>query len=178
MTQASGHGIRTGLANEIFALPTLEQWSAYLHTAHLLNADGLDQLLDLAERLVRTDPGKAHRLAALCADVADRAAAPAAMPRAAYVRTQTYNANGEFNAGLRMAEDAYQGYVALGMNLEALRTHVGRMSVLLELGLYREALDVGQTVLDALDGAGGLVVRPTRQQRDLLTALVGQLSWA
>jgi hypothetical protein len=103
--------------------------------------------------------------------VADRAAAPAAMPRASYIRIQTYYANGEFNAALRMAEDAYQGYVALGKNLEALRTHVGRMSVLLELGLYREALDVGQTVLDALDGAGGLVVRPTRQQRDLLTAL-------
>src|SRR5688500_4736283 len=49
-----------------------------------------------------------------------------------------------------MAREAYEGYVACGKNLEALRTHVGRMSVLLELGLYREALDAGQVVLDAL----------------------------
>jgi hypothetical protein len=32
-----------------------------------------------------------------------------------------------------MAEAAHAGYVACGKNLEALRTHVGRMSVLLEL---------------------------------------------
>jgi tetratricopeptide (TPR) repeat protein len=73
-----------------------------------------------------------------------------------------------------MAEAAYAGYVACGKNLEALRTHVGRMSVLLELGLYREALDAGQVVLDALDGRSELAITPTREQSDLLTALVHQ----
>ena len=73
-----------------------------------------------------------------------------------------------------MAEAAHAGYVACGKNLEALRTHVGRMSVLLELGLYREALDAGQVVLDALNGRSELEIRPTRQQSDLLTALVHQ----
>src|SRR3712207_8131201 len=124
--------------------------------------------------MVRSDPGQAHRLAALCADLADRALAPTAVPRASYIRTQTYLANGELGAALRMAEAAHVGYVACGKNLEALRTHVGRMSVLLELGLYREALDAGQIVLDALDGTGEPVVRPTRQQTNLLTALVHQ----
>jgi CHAT domain-containing protein/tetratricopeptide (TPR) repeat protein len=46
--------------------------------------------------------------------------------------------------------------------------------VLLELGLYREALDAGQVVLDALNGRGELEIRPTQQQSDLLTALVHQ----
>jgi tetratricopeptide (TPR) repeat protein len=174
MTSASAHGIRTGLVDDLLALPTLEQRAAYLHTAHLLNADGLDRLLDIAEQLVRADPGKAHRLAALCAEVADRGAAPAAVPRAAYVRTQTYNANGELAAGLRMANEAYEGYVALGMNLEALRTHVGRMAAYNELGLYQEALDAGQIVLDTLAGGGELNVRPTIQQSKLLSALVHQ----
>jgi tetratricopeptide (TPR) repeat protein len=73
-----------------------------------------------------------------------------------------------------MAEAAHAGYLACGKNLEALRTHVGRMSVLLELGLYREALDVGQVVLDALDGRSELAITPTREQSDLLTALVHQ----
>jgi hypothetical protein len=139
MTLAPVPEIRSGLVDDLLALPTLEQRSAYLHTAHLLNADGLDRLLDIAERWVRTDPGKAHRLAALCAEVAERGAAPAAVPRAAYVRTQTYIANGELDAGLRMANEAYEGYVALGMNLKALRTHVGRMAAYKELGLYPEA---------------------------------------
>ena len=64
--------------------------------------------------------------------------------------------------------------MACGKYLEALRTHVGRMSVLLELGLYQEALDDGQIVLDALGGRGEFEVTPTHQQRDLLTALVHQ----
>ena len=174
MTPASGHEIVTELLSELWALPTLEQRLAFLGTAGLLNADGLDRLLDTAERLVHVDPGKAHRLAALCADAADRAAAPAAVPRASYVRTQTYHANGEFDAVLRMANAAYEGYVALGMNLQALRTHVGRMVAFKELGLYREALDAGQIVLDALDGVGELSVSPTDQQSKLLSALVHQ----
>jgi len=145
-----------------------------LHSAHLLNAGGLDRLLDFAERLVSTDPGKAHRLAALCADVADRAAAPAAVPRAAYVRLAAYNENGEFAAALRMARDSYEGYVALGKNLDALRTHVGRMAILLELGRYEEALGAGQVVLDALDGKGEQMVEATAQESDLLAALVHQ----
>jgi CHAT domain-containing protein len=174
MTLAPVPEIRSGLVDDLLALPTLEQRSAYLHTAHLLNADGLDRLLDIAERWVRTDPGKAHRLAALCAEVAERGAAPAAVPRAAYVRTQTYIANGELDAGLRMANEAYEGYVALGMNLKALRTHVGRMAAYKELGLYQEALDAGQIVLDTLAGGGELNVRPSIQQSKLLSALVHQ----
>ena len=174
MTPVSDHKVAAGFVEELLALPTLEQRSAFLHTAGLLNAEGLERLLDFAERLVHSDPGKAHRLAALCADLAGRAAAPTAVPRASYIRAQTYLANGELDAALRMAEAAHAGYVACGKNLEALRTHVGRMSVLLELGLYREALDAGQVVLDALNGRSELEITPTRQQSDLLTALVHQ----
>ena len=174
MTPVSDYKVDAGFVEELLALPTLEQRSAFLHTAGLLNAEGLERLLDFADRLVHSDPGKAHRLAALCADLADRAGARAAVPRASYIRTQTYLANGELDAALRMTEAAHAGYVACGKNLEALRTYVGRMSVLLELGLYREALDAGQFVLDALNGRGELGITSTRQQYDLLTALVHQ----
>jgi tetratricopeptide (TPR) repeat protein len=174
VTPVSDHKVDAGFVEKLLALPTVEQRSAYLHTAGLLNAESLERLLDFTERLVHSDPGKAHRLAALCADLAGRAAAPATVPRASYIRTQTYLANGELGAALSMAEAAHAGYVACGKNLEALRTHVGRMSVLLELGLYREALDAGQVVLDALNGTGELGITPTRQQSDLLTALVHQ----
>jgi tetratricopeptide (TPR) repeat protein len=160
--------------DEALAVPTLEQRSSVLRSANLLNAEGLDRLLDFADRLVYSDPGKAQLLATLCAQLADRVGAPGAVPRASYIRAQSYAANGEFDVALRMIEAAYEGYVACGENLEALRTHVGRMSVLLELGLYREALDAGQMVLDTLEGKGELEVTPTRHQVGLLTALVYQ----
>jgi tetratricopeptide (TPR) repeat protein len=96
------------------------------------------------------------------------------VPRASYIRGQAYSLNGELDAALRMTKEAYEGYVALGQNLEALRTYVGRMSAFVELGLYQEALDAGQIVLDTLDGAGELNVRPTDQQSKLLSALVYQ----
>ena len=174
MNLASGHEIETELLSDLWSLPTLEERLALLDSAGLLSADGLDRLLDFAERLVHADPGEAHRLAALCAGVADCAAARAAVPRASYVRGQAYSLNGELEAALRMADEAYEGYVALGMNLQALRTYVGRMSAFKELGLYREALDAGQIVLDALDGVGELSVSPTDQQSKLLSALVHQ----
>jgi len=174
VTPVSDYKVDAGFLEELLALPTLEQRSAFLRTVGLLNAEGLERLLDFADQLVHSDPGKAQRLAALCADLANLVGAPSAVPRASYIRGQTYFANGELGAALSMAEAAHAGYLACGKNLEALRTHVGRMSVLLKLGLYREALDVGQTVLDTLGGKVELGITPTRQQSDLLTALVHQ----
>jgi tetratricopeptide (TPR) repeat protein len=152
----------------------VEEGAAVLRAANLLDAEGLGRLLDTAEELVHSDPGKAHRLAELCATGAAASGLPALAARSAYVRLQTHFARGEFDAALRMAREAYEGYLAGGMTLDAVRTHVGRMSVLLELGFYQEALDAGQIVLDTLDGRGDVAVSPTIHQRDMLTALVQQ----
>jgi CHAT domain-containing protein len=173
VTAASDQNVARWVS-EVLAAPTLEQRLSVLRSANLLDAEGLDRLLDSADRLVHSDPGKAQRLTKLCAELADRAGAPVASPRAAYIRAQTHAANGEFDAALDLIEAANNGYIACGENLEALRTHVGRMSVLLELGLYREALEAGQTVLDTLEGRGELDVTPTQQQVGLFTALVYQ----
>ncbi len=174
MTLDSVRRIGSELVDQLLALPTLEQRSAFLRAEDLLNADGLNQLLDVADHLVYSDPGKAQRLAAVCADVADGVAAPAAVPHANYICARTHAENGEFDAALRLTKAAHNGYVALGKNLEALRTNVGLMGVLLELGLYQQALDAGQLVLDSLDGAGELDVAPTEEQSKLLSALVHQ----
>jgi CHAT domain-containing protein/Tfp pilus assembly protein PilF len=174
MTLSADQRPDTAYVKELLSLPTPEQRAAFLEARGLLDADGLDRLLDTADRLAYSDPGKAQRLAALCADVADRAGAPAAVPRANYIRARTHAENGEFDAALRMTRAAHDRYVALGQNLEALRTKVGLMVVLLELGLYQEALDAGQTVLDALDGAGELDVVPAEEQSKLLAAMVYQ----
>ena len=168
------HKPDTARVEELLSLPTPEQRAAFLEAEGLLNPDGLERLLDIADWLVNDDPGKARRLADLCADLADASDAPAAMPHANYILARTQAENGEFDTALRMTRAAYDGYVALGMNIEALRTKVGLMVVLLELGRYQEALDAGQTVLDALEGAEELDVAPTEEQSNLLAALVHQ----
>jgi tetratricopeptide (TPR) repeat protein len=174
MTLDSDRRLGNGLVVKLLALPTLEQRSGLLRAESLLNPDGLERLLDVADRLVNNDPGKARRLAELCADMAERAEAPAAVPRANYVLAGTHDVKGEFDAELRLIKAAHDGYLALEKNLEALRTNVGLMGALLDLGRYQEALDAGQVVLDALDGKGEQVVEATAQESDLLAALVHQ----
>jgi CHAT domain-containing protein len=168
------HRVDSGFVEDLLNLPTLEQRSAFLRAAGLLDEDGLNRLLDAAYRLLSSDPGRARRLAELCAEAAAGAAAPACVPRATYICAGAHGINGDFDAELRLNKSARDGFVALGMNLEALRTYVGRMAVFLEMGLYHEALDNGQVVLDTLAGKGELDVSPTQPQSDLLTALVHQ----
>jgi tetratricopeptide (TPR) repeat protein len=174
MALSAGQKPDTAYVKELLSLPTSEQRAAFLEAEGLLNADGLDWLLDVADRLVNNDPGKARRLAELCADLSDDAGAPAAVPRADYIRAGAHGLNGELDEELRLNKAAHDGYVALGMNLEALRTDVGKMAALLELGRYQESLDTGRAVLHALDGKGALELKPTPRETDLLAAMVYQ----
>jgi CHAT domain-containing protein len=153
----------------LLSFPSPEQQLAFLRSADLLQADGLSQLLDQAMQLARSNPGKARQLAALCAEAAEQANAPAIVPRSAYLRAQTYAINGDFNTALELIQSAVDGFVAIGERMEALRTNIGLMNVLNELGRHAEALDAGQTVLDALAQPG----EPTSQAR-LLLALAHQ----
>ena len=165
-------GIEPGLVEELLGLPRQEQQARLLHGKGLLDAGGLGRLLDDAERLLNDDPGKARRLAEIYAGLAEDAAA--AVPRADYIRAGAYHLNGEFEKDLQVTKAAHDGYAALGMVVEALRTNVGRMAALLELGRYEEALGVGRLVLDAVEGRGDLRVETTRYESDLLTALAQQ----
>src|SRR5215210_4253228 len=165
MALDAGGKISSEFVEQLLASQAPGQCLALLRDANLLDAEGLDRLLDVADELIHSDPSKAHRLAELCAAGAEACDLPAVAARSAYTRLQTHFARGEFDAALRMARDAYDGYMACDRPLDAVRTHVGRMAVLLELGLHR----------DALDGDGELQLRPTtRRERGMLTALVQQ----
>jgi CHAT domain-containing protein len=137
------------LTENLLALPAFRR-EDYLRSRGLLNEPGLSRLLDTAEDLVHSDPGHAQRLAEACAELAEAAGAPAIEPRAHYLSAQTHATNGEFERALLLADKANEGYLTCGRRLEALRTHVGKMAVLLELGHYDAALQTGQTVLDKL----------------------------
>ncbi len=103
MAVAANQKPDTAYVKELLSLPTPEQREAFLEAEGLLNPDGLDRLLDVADRLVNNDPGKARRLAELCASVAERGEAPAAVPRANYIRAGTHSLNGEFEETTRSA---------------------------------------------------------------------------
>ncbi|HLF24872.1 MAG TPA: CHAT domain-containing tetratricopeptide repeat protein [Anaerolineae bacterium] len=135
--------------DQLLGLPTLEQQIDYLRSANILHVQGLSQLLDQATRLVRSDPGKARQLSIVCASAAGPAAAAIVLPRATYLRAQTHAINGEFNIALELIQSARHDYALIGEELEALRTNIGLMHVLNELGRHTEALEAGQTVLDA-----------------------------
>lgn len=130
--------------------PARDERLSLLRSAQLLDPTGLSQLLDQAMQLARSDPGQARRLAIICAEAADDANAPVIVPRSMYIRAQTYAANGEFDTALDLIESAFAAYQSLGEEMEALRTNIGRMHVLNELGRHTDALDAGQLVLDTL----------------------------
>jgi len=133
-------------------LPGLEAQIEYLERSGGLDAENLGLLLEQAMRLARSDPGRARRLAALCAGAAARAGSPALGPRALYVSAQTHLINGEFEEALERIQAAREQYESLGETLEALRTQIGRMWALNELGRHAEALEAGESVLAALQG--------------------------
>ncbi|MCG8351547.1 MAG: CHAT domain-containing protein [Chloroflexales bacterium] len=166
--------VDTRLVEHLLTLPTLDQQAAELAAAHLLNGRGLHALLDMAAQLVRGDPGKGRQLAVLCADLAERATAPSAVPRAAYIRAQAHAINAEFETAITLIETAREGYSAMGETLEALRTNAGLMHVLKELGRYQEALAVGQTVFHDLALSVGSADQPALESVSLLTAMVHQ----
>lgn len=168
------NGVEPGFVDSLLSSQTREQQIKFLRDKGLLDASGLDRLLDDADRLLKSDPGKAQQLAELCAEAAKQADAPVVFPRANYLLAGVHSINGEFEEDLRLTKTAHDGYLDLGMDLEALRTKVGEMAALTDLGRYEEALGTGRAVLDALEGEGKLQVTPSQRDRDLLAALVHQ----
>ncbi|MDX1665335.1 MAG: CHAT domain-containing protein [Candidatus Promineifilaceae bacterium] len=123
---------------------------ATLRERGLLTEEGLEQLLDRAMNLARSDLDQARRLATVCEHAAQSAAVTALLPRVAYLRAQIHAFSGELSEALAMISSAHDQYLALEEVLPAMRTNVGRMHVLSELGRHQEALAVGEQTLAQL----------------------------
>jgi CHAT domain-containing protein/tetratricopeptide (TPR) repeat protein len=137
--------------DKLFDLPGAEHRLAYIQHAQLLNAEGLSRLLDQAMQYARADPRKARFLASVCTDLAQAASAPEIVPRALYVRAQTHAINGEFSFALELIQSARTEYEAIGDPMSALRTNLGKMHILNELGRHQEALEAGEETLRWID---------------------------
>jgi CHAT domain-containing protein len=145
---------------DLLAQPSTEGQSAFLDTADLLNADGLNRLLDFARRVVGNHPDQARQLAILCVDVAEVADALAIVPPATYLRAQTHAINGEFSQASALIKTAREQYLSLGELAAALRTNVGLIGVLAEEGQYQEAIRVGLSTLETIDHASQVDLTP------------------
>lgn len=136
---------------QLLEMPTEQQQSAFLHTADLLSQAGLERLLDETEQLVRRNPGQAHQLAALCERVASAHRLHTIVPRALYLRAQALAIHGELQDALHLIQEAQHQFAALEMQVDALRTNVGRINVLIQLGRFQDGLDVAQQVRTQLE---------------------------
>jgi len=132
---------------DLLALPSFAEQSERLVAVHLANEDGLDDLLTYAEVAVRHDPMQARGVAQLCEEVATLISIPALVPRATYLRAQTFVLRGDAQTALTLIETAHDQFLALGRTTDALRTDVGAMTALTTLGRYRDALERGTAAL-------------------------------
>ena len=109
----------------------------------------LEAAVARAERAARDDPGEAQQLASRVlaeapADDADLVA------RANYVLAQVAAGAGELAEALSLIERAQQAFEHAGLFVEAVRTNLGRINVLNEMGRHHEAIASGESVLAAL----------------------------
>ena len=136
---------------ELLSRPTVKEQSLLLRAAGLAGATGLAHLLDQTEQLVQRNPEQARQLAALCEQLAPCQHADVLVPRARYLRAQTHAIRGELDEALHLIQDAQSQFARLGMTLDAMRTNVGRMNVLIQLGRFAEALHVAHQVLREME---------------------------
>lgn len=121
-----------------------------MRAAEMYTTEGIEFLLDEAERLAQQNPRQTRQLTLLCTEWAIALPAPALVPRTLYLRAQTHAIHGEFEAALQLIEQARSAYEDQGRTYDALRTTIGFMNVLTDLSRFQEALDAGQNVLDAI----------------------------
>ncbi len=157
---------------ELLALPSFAHQMERLVANHLANEAGLTELLVYAEKAARHDPLQTRALTQLCEQAAIQIAASALVPRATYLRAQTYVLRGDADTALKLIEIARSQFVELGMTVDALRTDVGAMNTLTALGRYRNALESGSTALAQIDNALATVNQESAAALELIRAKI------
>jgi CHAT domain-containing protein len=115
--------------------------------------------LDEAAVLMHQDPGAARALAETCIDTTD---SPVLLARADYVQAQVHAIEGGLDRALELVERAQERFRAAGADFDALRTELGRMHILNELGRHDDAISRGLSVLERLEGSPHAVGPPER----------------
>src|SRR5215469_11993457 len=140
---------------DLLAATTSTARLANLRAEGLADETGLDWLLDRVQELVHDEPGMADELAGLCDMAAAELDLGAIGARSCYLRARVYAERGEFDRALDFIERAQRGWSDAGQRLAALRSDLGRMQVLDDLGRHEDAVAVGEALLGALGKLAG-----------------------
>ena len=112
---------------------------------------GLQWILDRAEELVHVDPTMAETASDLVAHAADVRDLPAVAARADYSRARILAERGSLSDALELIAQARARWMRAGEPLQALRTDLGQMQILDDLGRHEEAASAGRVLLAALE---------------------------
>ena len=143
-----------GLREQLLAAASPDEAAATLREAGRLDAPTLEALLVEAAAVVRDDPSVAERLARVAILGAEASAAPTVRPRAEYLIAQVRAGAGDLAGALVLIDSTRAEFARLGLAADALRTNLGRLHVLNEMGLHADALAAGESILAAADAAG------------------------
>lgn len=107
----------------------------------------LESLLGSVVSQSGVEPEASRESLLAVAHVADASGLARCAARARYFAAQNYAANGHLNIALNLIEAAREGFSNVGSDPEVMRTHIGRINVLAELGRYAEALTTANEVV-------------------------------
>jgi CHAT domain-containing protein/tetratricopeptide (TPR) repeat protein len=118
------------------------------------DALGLTELLDRAQERLHDEPREAERLSSLALRGADEIGYADIGARACYLLARLNVVRGELLSALQLIDEARTRWLAAGDRVSALRTDLGLMQVLDDLGRHTDAAAVGTSLLAALDDVG------------------------
>ena len=119
----------------------------HLRSEGLYDADGLHWVIGQAQELIHDDPRASETLCR----VLDRAAAELGLAdiraEVRYLQARIVTERGDLDHGLLLIGQAREAWLRAGQPTAALRTELGRMQILDDLGRHGDALEVGQQLV-------------------------------
>ena len=119
----------------------------HLRSEGLYDADGLHWVIGQAQELIHDDPRASETLCR----VLDRAAAELELAdiraEVRYLQARIVTERGDLDHGLLLIGQAREAWLRAGQPTAALRTELGRMQILDDLGRHGDALEVGQQLV-------------------------------
>ena len=143
------------LVEDLLGAPDLVARLERLRAVGTFDQKGIQWLENEVEAQIHTAPARARILAELCVQAAEDLDLPRSAARAEYLLARVIAEGGDLEGALGLISSARERYRSIGDDVLALRTDLGRMQVLDDLGDHHGAIELGNRVLAALPDARG-----------------------
>ena len=143
------------LVEDLLGAPDLVARLERLRAVGTFDQKGIQWLENEVEAQIHTAPARARILAELCVQAAEDLDLPRSAARAEYLLARVIAEGGDLEGALGLISSARERYRSIGDDVLALRTDLGRMQVLDDLGDHHGAIELGNRVLATLPDARG-----------------------